>query len=60
MSKVMITCPEAQRPVDTGVRLSSPLFSKDVKLGVRTLRCPHCGERHEWSEEDLEFESKGS
>ena len=48
---VMITCPDTQQPLATGVQLSEAVFETAVFMKVR-VQCPHCEAEHRWDKAD--------
>jgi hypothetical protein len=60
MSRVMITCPETNKPVYTGVKLDELSFERLINrqtLQGTIVDCPHCAQEHQWRGEDAYLES---
>jgi hypothetical protein len=58
MPRVLITCPETQRPVYTGLNMDWNAFDT-VELPEQTLVCPQCGRRHDWRKDDAVLVADG-
>jgi hypothetical protein len=54
MERLIFTCPRTRRAVDAGIETEL-----DTLLRIRTspvrMRCPFCGERHEWEVRDAQL-----
>ena len=58
MSQVLITCPETNRPVYTGLNFEWPSF-ESANLPPQSLKCPLCGKVHEWAKTDAYLRADG-
>ncbi len=58
MARVMIRCPESDKPVYTGLNFEWPCFDS-VQLGEKSIRCRECGEVHLWRRTDAYLDDDG-
>ena len=58
MPRVMITCPETEKPVYTGMNFDWFSF-ESTKIALKSIFCPNCGKEHSWGRNDAYLESDG-
>lgn len=56
MKRVMIRCPETGRAVFTGIQLPQTNLHREHLPERKAVGCPHCGDLHDWTEDDMWFE----
>jgi hypothetical protein len=57
MRRLMITCPETQKPLPTGISMDEATFTDPTsRLGHHATSCPHCQGVHRWSKADAVLE----
>ena len=58
MARVMIICPETDKPIYT--HMSFDWFGFDaVTIGTKSVKCPKCGQIHQWTRHDSFLEDDG-
>jgi hypothetical protein len=55
MGTIYITCPQTQKPVNTGVQMTAEAFQSWAFVGASTP-CSHCGETHTYTAADARLE----
>ena len=58
MSRLMIICPETEKPVYTHLTFTWATFDS-AYIGENSIRCTKCGEVHRWRREDAYLEEDG-
>ena len=58
MARVMIHCPETGKPVFTGMTFDWSSF-ETTRIGIRSVRCSECGEKHTWMRRDAYLDEDG-
>lgn len=58
MARVMIECPNTGKMIYTGMNLNWSTFESTF-IGEACIRCPKCGEVHEWRREDVFMDEVG-
>jgi len=54
MSELLYRCPQTGRELALGIALDPDVFAR-ARLDYRTIFCPHCGQKHEWTKEEVYF-----
>ena len=54
MERLFFTCPRTRQSVDAGIESELDTLLRIRATPVR-LRCPLCGERHEWQVRDAQL-----
>jgi hypothetical protein len=54
MERLYFTCPRTRQTVDAGIETELDTLLRIRSSPVR-LRCPVCGERHEWQVRDAQL-----
>ena len=54
MPELLITCPNTNRSVETGIAMPKGPIADDTFQGNQ-VQCPHCGDTHAWSSTDVYF-----
>lgn len=58
MPQLMIKCPATGKPVYTGMNFDWYVFEW-VQLPKSSVKCPKCGEAHEWDKSDAYLQADG-
>jgi hypothetical protein len=56
-SRMMLRCPKTGRAFPSGIAIDPASYVTSSFENNRS-RCPHCGEFHVWSKENIFFESE--
>ena len=56
MATVMIRCPETGKALPTDLVMTKSQFETST-LENNTVNCPHCGQNHTWSKDDVWLEA---
>ena len=59
VQRLMIRCPKTGKAVPTGIAMD-PASYVSAGLENNVTRCPHCGERHRWSKEQVFWETESA
>jgi hypothetical protein len=59
VQRLMIRCPKTGKAVPTGIAMD-PASYVSVSLENNVTRCPHCGEGHRWSKEQVFWETESA
>jgi transcription elongation factor Elf1 len=54
MERLYFTCPRTRQSVDAGIESELDTLLR-IRASVVRLRCPICGERHEWQVRDAQL-----
>jgi hypothetical protein len=57
MMMLRIACPSTGKPLNTGFGMDKQSY-KTTELKNNTVKCPHCGQQHTWSKEDVLLEGE--
>ena len=58
MARVMIICPESDRPIYTHVSCTASEFM-DLLIIEATIKCTECGKPHRWTPGDAYLDEEG-
>lgn len=58
MSRVMILCPETDKPVYTGMNFDWYTF-ESTRIAEKSVVCPACGQEHSWGRTDAYLVADG-
>ena len=56
-TRLMLRCPKSGKPFPSGIAID-PASYVSSHFENNSTRCPHCGEAHLWSKENVFFESE--
>ena len=56
-TRLMLRCPKTGKAFPAGIAIDPASYVSTMFENNRT-RCPHCGESHTWSKENVFFESE--
>lgn len=59
MPRVLITCPDTDRKVFTGIDMDEGSW-ESARLENNSVRCDACGQVHTWSKDDAELEESST
>jgi hypothetical protein len=57
MPPVVTQCPSTGKPVEIGSTMTKEQLEQ-ASLPPGATMCPHCGQKHEWTKEDLYIEEE--
>lgn len=58
MAQIMISCPQAGKPLSTGMSMNKQTFETATLSGNTAGPCPHCGSNHTWDKKDAFLEEE--
>ncbi len=59
MARIMINCPQTNKPVPTGLSMNKASFEEPTNMMEgNSLRCPECRAMHTWGKKDAFLEDE--